>query len=60
MTIQDDGCGFAPDEVEMAGEQHYGLQFMQERAGQLGGSLKIQSAPGAGTRVVLEVPRKEL
>ena len=60
MTVQDDGCGFAPEGGAMAGGRHFGLQFMQERAGQLGGSLKIQSAPGAGTRVVLEMPRKEL
>jgi len=56
MTIQDDGSGFAPEDGVMTGSQHFGLQFMQERAGQLGGSLQVQSAPGAGTRVVLEVP----
>ncbi|MCJ7556195.1 MAG: sensor histidine kinase, partial [Gammaproteobacteria bacterium] len=60
MTIQDDGCGFAPDEVEMAGEQHYGLQFMQERAAQLKGALQVQSAPGTGTRVMLDIPKKEI
>ncbi len=59
MTIQDDGRGFAPDKLETASDQHFGLQFMRERAGQLGGCLKVESAPGAGTQVVLEVPRKE-
>jgi PAS domain S-box-containing protein len=59
MIIQDDGCGFQPEDGAMAGSMHFGLQSMQERAGQMGGSLQVQSTPGAGTRVVLEVPRKE-
>lgn len=60
MTIQDNGCGFAPEGGAMVGGRHFGLQFMQERAGQIGGSLQVQSAPGAGARVVLAVPGKEL
>jgi len=60
MTVQDDGCGFAAEDGAVADGRHFGLQFMQERAAQLGGSLQVQSAAGAGTRVVLEVPRKEL
>jgi PAS domain S-box-containing protein len=56
MTIQDDGCGFAPEEVLVSGEAHFGLRFMQERARQLEGSLLIQSSPGAGTQVLLDVP----
>ena len=39
--------------------QHFGLQFMQERADQLGGMLQVQSTPGKGTQVMLEVPTKE-
>jgi signal transduction histidine kinase len=56
MSIQDDGRGFDPDLVAESGGPHYGLQFMQERAAQLDGRLQIHSAPGAGTRVVLEMP----
>ncbi len=56
LVVQDDGGGFVPEEVRAAGGQHFGLRFMQERAEQLGGSLQVQSAPGAGTRVTLEVP----
>ena len=59
MTVEDDGCGFVAEGGAIPGGQHFGLQSMRERAEQLGGSLQIQSAPGAGTRVVLEVPRKE-
>jgi len=57
--IRDDGRGFSPNNFETGYGQHYGLRFMQERAGQLGGTLQIQSTPGKGTEVVLEVPRRE-
>jgi signal transduction histidine kinase len=58
VIIRDDGHGFAPHNIETLYGQHFGLQFMQERAGQLGGSLQIQSTPGLGTEVVLEVPER--
>ncbi len=58
LAVQDDGRGFALDEIGNADGQHFGLRFMQERAEQLGGSLQVQSAPGAGTRVVLVIPGK--
>lgn len=54
MTIQDDGAGFDP--TQAAGEGHFGLKFMRERADQLGGSLSVESAPEEGTRVILEIP----
>jgi signal transduction histidine kinase len=69
MTIQDDGCGFTPEEAAPSGGvpsakspdggAHYGLEFMRERAGTLGGSLQINSEPGSGTRVELTIPIKE-
>ena len=59
MNIQDDGIGFDPTVNPMPGKSHFGLQFMHERAEALGGCLRIESSPGAGTRLVLEVPRKE-
>jgi signal transduction histidine kinase len=58
VVIRDDGQGFSPNNLETAYGQHFGLQFMQERAGQLGGNLQIQSTPGRGTEVVLEVPER--
>jgi signal transduction histidine kinase len=59
VIIRDDGLGFSPNNLNSPNGQHFGLQFMQERAGQLGGTLHVQSSPGKGTEVVLEVPRKE-
>jgi signal transduction histidine kinase len=56
VTVRDDGCGFdvAPDFRSYTG--HWGLLGMQERVGEVGGSLVVRSAPQAGTRVVLGVP----
>jgi signal transduction histidine kinase len=59
VTIRDDGDGFLPNKLETVYGRHFGLQFMQERADQLGGILQIQSAPGKGTEVVLEMPGEE-
>ncbi len=54
MTIQDDGAGF--DSTQAAGDGHFGLKFMRERAETLGGRLEVESAAGEGTRVVVEIP----
>ncbi|HGY9626673.1 sensor histidine kinase [Pseudomonas juntendi] len=50
LSIQDDGCGFAPatDPAE-AGQR--GMAGMLERATALQGSLTITSQPGQGTRI---------
>jgi signal transduction histidine kinase len=57
LWIADDGCGF---ELGAAGKgEHLGLRTMAERAAELGGNLHIESTPGAGTRVRVEVPWKE-
>jgi PAS domain S-box-containing protein len=54
VMIEDDGVGFDPDRV--TGENHFGLLGMRERAEALGGTLTVESTPGAGTTVVVEVP----
>lgn len=35
---------------------HFGLEGMRERVHLLGGSFNIESTPGRGTRVQVEVP----
>ena len=49
LTVTDDGAGFDPS-VDRSG---HGLLGMEERARLLGGSVEIDSAPGAGTTVRL-------
>ena len=51
--VEDDGVGFDPEAVEDG--EHFGLVGARERAEALGGSLTVESAPGAGTTVVVEV-----
>jgi len=54
LEIVDDGCGFDPVTAVPGGG--LGLDGMIERAAQLGGELVLDSEPGAGTRVRVEVP----
>jgi signal transduction histidine kinase len=58
-VIEDDGKGFDVSEV-MALEdgKRLGLFGMHERASLIGGNLTIESQPGSGTTVFLEVPLK--
>jgi signal transduction histidine kinase len=55
LEVRDHGKGFAPGAVD-TGRGHIGLSTMLERAEQMGGTLAIDSRPGYGTRVVVEVP----
>lgn len=54
FSVHDDGAGFAP--ASASRHQGHGLANMQARAAGLGGGLKVDSAPGKGTRVLLTLP----
>ncbi len=56
VTIQDNGQGFDLDSEQQSGGGGFGLRFMRERAERVGGSLRIESGPGQGTRVVISLP----
>ncbi|MFE0189915.1 GAF domain-containing sensor histidine kinase [Streptomyces sp. NPDC059008] len=55
LRIADDGSGFDPKAVRRAG-RHLGLVSMRDRAGGVGGKLTVESEPGKGTAVEMEVP----
>jgi len=55
LRITDNGRGFDPDSVRRAG-RHLGLVSMRDRAAAVGGRLTLESAPGRGTAVEMEVP----
>ncbi len=52
LVIEDDGSGFVPRHDS----DGFGLAGMRRRAESIGGSLKIETAPGQGTRIVVEAP----
>jgi two-component system, NarL family, sensor histidine kinase UhpB len=56
-VVSDDGHGFSV-EAEMA-RGGLGLFGMQERGAYVGGSVQIESEPGAGTRIVVTIPTLE-
>jgi signal transduction histidine kinase len=52
VSVEDDGCGFDVAAAEARGAQAgAGLQIMRERAMAIGATLRVHSAPGAGTRI---------
>jgi ligand-binding sensor domain-containing protein/signal transduction histidine kinase len=55
LRVSDDGCGFDPGTLNGA-NGHYGLISMRERAEQVKGRVRIDSAPGRGTLVEAVVP----
>jgi signal transduction histidine kinase len=57
FEVADSGAGFDP-----ASRPHLGAGFtnMSDRVGAIGGSLKVQSAPGQGTKIAGRIPVVEL
>ncbi len=51
LSVEDDGSGFDAGRV-----RGLGLVGMQERVNHLGGVFEVDSRPGAGTRVAVELP----
>jgi PAS domain S-box-containing protein len=58
LTIRDNGVGIQP-EARPEGPTH-GLRGMRERAAYLGGSIAIESKPGAGTRICITLPKTHI
>jgi signal transduction histidine kinase len=58
LTVTDDGVGFEPDQTPQA--DCYGLMGMRERADMVNGTLWIESQPGKGTRVSVELVDRTL
>lgn len=58
MRVQDYGRGFDPAEAARAERSHggFGLFSIRERLARLQGEVTVESAPGAGTAVMISVP----
>ncbi|HVC32287.1 MAG TPA: sensor histidine kinase [Chloroflexota bacterium] len=55
-SVVDDGRGFNLESLRGSRERGLGLFGMQERVGLVGGTFRITSHPGQGTRVAISIP----
>lgn len=60
VLVEDDGIGIAKScfighEEEVSGE-HFGISVMKDRANQMNARLDIESEPGEGVRIKLNIP----
>ena len=58
IEVADDGVGFAQPTGPVTGKGGFGLFNTTERISHMGGSLHIDSTPGAGTRFTITAPRE--
>jgi signal transduction histidine kinase len=56
LTVEDDGRGFDPQLRRPGVDDGLGLLSIQERVADMRGTFRIESAPGRGTRLYVEVP----
>jgi signal transduction histidine kinase len=56
MVIGDNGTGFSPKRKRRSG---HGLHNMSARAKQLGATFSLNSEPGEGTIVTVDIPQKK-
>lgn len=57
LVVADDGRGF---DASASFPDHYGLIGMREQADMIGAHFAIDSAPGAGTRIEIKIPRPKV
>jgi signal transduction histidine kinase len=57
LSVADDGSGL-PDDPEIAAQEGFGLTSMRERAIAIGAEWRIESRRGAGTTVIVRVPKQ--
>ena len=56
LEIQDQGVGFDPKQVS---DEHFGISGIYERARLFGGQSIVDSQPGKGTRISVQLPCKK-
>ena len=58
LVVEDDGVGFDPAAVARSAQrgEHLGLLGMTERVRSAGGTIEIDSRPGSGSRITVQIP----
>ena len=56
LSVNDDGCGFVPQQVLTRELGHFGLRGLRGRADKINGDIKIISEPGHGASIRISVP----
>jgi signal transduction histidine kinase len=56
MQIEDNGVGLSSELAAAIPEGHFGLIGMRERTQAIGGTFALNSLPGAGTKITVELP----
>ncbi|MFW6059804.1 MAG: PAS domain-containing sensor histidine kinase [Phycisphaeraceae bacterium] len=62
LQVRDNGVGFDPEQIEREEPEasgHFGLRHLRRRLRLMGGQVKLDSKPGAGTEVTVHLPLGE-
>lgn len=59
LIISDDGTGFDLEDIQLKSNKSMGLTSMKERAESLGGHFEIETSPGEGTFIAVEIPARK-
>ena len=58
MTVEDDGVGFDTS-APVDEKKHIGIRNIRDRLKiMVGGTLKVESTPGVGTKVTVTIPKE--
>jgi PAS domain S-box-containing protein len=60
ITVSDAGKGFDPQAILHNPRAAHGLLVVKERLGLMGGRMEIDSTPGGGTRITIEIPLRRI
>jgi signal transduction histidine kinase len=59
LAIRDDGAGFDAATLEAGRDRHFGWRGIRERVEQIGAQVELNSRPGKGTTVTIEISNHE-
>jgi signal transduction histidine kinase len=61
VSVADRGRGFTTEDRQRATREHHlGLDILQRRIREYGGTLQVETSPGKGTKIVARLPIDEV